>query len=360
MVRESWLRAFYQVHRQQEDSMHAFLNWWYTVSLPHRGPDVTPAQRERTRYARLTTNFTLLLLILTVALTPLSIFNAYNPAAPIIALIGLGLVVAAVLFNKLGLNILAAIMIVSSTTFNVMGTMITNALDPSLVPIFGALVIPVILSGSLMPPVAALIDGMVNVVLILLVDLFQHHTRAYDDMMRLGLYSVSAALPITLQIVVAVVTYVIMRNLILTIRRADRAEEIIELQKTIAEFERTNSQERKQLEEGLTLISQVHTDIARGNFDIRVPFENESVLWPVVVSLNNLLHSIRQWKGDAEQLERLRQVIGLVVQEIQKARVMRRPAFFQRRTGTLIDPLLAEINQISAQAFHSSQSQPPR
>ena len=340
--------------------MHAFFNWWYAVSLPHRGPDVTPAQRERTRYARLTTNFTLLLLILTVALTPLSLFNAFNPAAPVIALVGLGIVVAAVIFNKLGLNILAAVMIVSSTTFNVMGTMITNPLDPSLVPIFGALVIPVILAGSLMPPVAALIDGAVNAVLILLVDLLQHHTRAYEDMMKLGLYSVSVALPLTIQIVVAVVTYVIMRNLILTIRRADRAEEIIELQKTISEFERTNSQERKQLEEGLTLISQVHTDIARGNFEVHVPLGNESIFWPVVVSLNSLLHSIRQWKGDAEQLERIRQVIGLVVQDMQKARVMRRPAFFQRRTGTLVDPLLAEINQISAQAFHSSQSQPPR
>src|SRR5579885_3912727 len=151
--------------------MHAFFNWWYAVSLPHRGPDVTPAQRERTRYARLTTNFTLLLLILTVALTPLSLFNAFNPAAPVIALIGLGIVVSAVIFNKLGLNILAAVMIVSSTTFNVMGTIITNPLDPSLVPIFGALVIPVILAGSLMPPVAALIDGAVDTVLILLVDL---------------------------------------------------------------------------------------------------------------------------------------------------------------------------------------------
>ena len=340
--------------------MHAFFSWWYKVSLPRRDPDVTPAQRERTRYARLTTNFTLLLFILTVALTPLSIVNAFNPAAPAIALITLAVVVAAVIFNKLGLNILAAIMIVSSTTFQVMGTMITNPLDPSLVPIFAALVIPVILAGSLMPPVASLIDGAVNIVLILLVVTLQHHTRAYDDMMKLGLYSVTVLLPIAVQLIVAVVTYVIMRNLILTIRRADRAEEIIELQKTIAEFERTNSQERQRLEEGLALIAQIHAEIARGNFNVHVPLGNDSVLWPVVVSLNNLLHSIQQWKGSADQLQWLQQVIGSAVQEMQRARSSQRPPFFQRRTGTLVDPLLAEINQLSVQSFQSSQARQSR
>lgn len=340
--------------------MNAFFTWWYKVSLPSRDPDVTPAQRERTRYARLTTNFTLLMLILTAALTPLSLFNSHNPAAPIIALIGLGAVVSAVIFNRLGFNILAAVMLLASTTINVMGTMITNPLDPSFVPIFGTLVVAVILAGSLMPPIAALVDGAVNTVLILLVVTFQHHTQAYDNMMKLGLYSITVALPITIQIIVSVVTYVIMRNLILTIRRADRAEEIIELQKTISEFERTNSQDRQQLEEGLALISQVHADIARGNLNARVPLGNESVLWPVVVSLNNLLHSIQQWKGNAEQLERLQQAIAGAVQELQKARALQRPTFFQRRTGTVVDPLLAEINQLSMQIYQSSQPQQPR
>lgn len=340
--------------------MNALFTWWYKISLPVRDADTTPAQRERTRYARLTTNFTLLMLIFTIALTPLSVFYAFNPAAPIIALIGLGEVLAAVIFNKLGLNILAAIMIVASTTGNVMGTMITNPLDPSLLPIFGALVIPIILSGSLMPPVAALVDGVINTAIILLTVILQHHTPAYDDMMRLRLYSVAVALPITVQIIVAVVTYVIMRNLILTIRRADRAEEIIELQKTIAEFEHTNSQDRQQLEEGLALIAQVHADIARGNFNVRMPLGNESVFWPIVVSLNSLLHNIQQWKNNAEQLEQLQQIIGSAAQELQKGRAMQRPALFQRRTGTSLDPLLVEINQLSAQAYQSTQSQPPR
>ena len=62
--------------------MKAFLSWWYRVSLPKKATaDTSPAQREKTRYARLTTAFTLLLFILTALLTPWSVFDSYNPAS---------------------------------------------------------------------------------------------------------------------------------------------------------------------------------------------------------------------------------------------------------------------------------------
>src|SRR6185312_7376745 len=155
------------------------------VSLPaKKTEDTSPAQREKTRYARLTTAFSLLLFLLTLLLTPWSLFDSHNAAAPLIALLGLGAVTTALIFNKMGWNIAAASMIVSSTLINVTGTMITNPLDPSFVPVFSALVIPVILAGALMPPVAALIEGLINCTIILLIALLQKHTPAYDQMVR--------------------------------------------------------------------------------------------------------------------------------------------------------------------------------
>jgi xanthosine utilization system XapX-like protein len=328
--------------------MNSFLSWWYRVSLPRKeSPDTSPAAREKKRYARLTTVFTLLLLILTALLTPWSLIKYSNPAAPVIALLGLAAVVVAVVLNKMGLNIPAATMIVLSTVINVTGTMITNPLDPTFVPVFSALVIPVILAGALMPPVAALIAGIFNSALILAIALLQKHTAAYDQMMRLGMASVAVALPITLQIIVAVVTYVIMTNLISTIHRADRAEEIVALQAEISEFERKQALDQEQLEKGITMIAQVHTEIAAGNFTARVPLSSDHVLWQIAVPLNNLLNRVQQWKTRSDQMERTQAALHYAVQEMQQKRGTGQSVVFRQRTGTAVDPLLSEINALS-------------
>jgi hypothetical protein len=337
--------------------MKAFLSWWYRISLPRKTRmDTSPAEREKTRYARLTTAFTLLLLIITVLLTPWSFVKAYNPAAPIVASLGLAAVVAAVVCNKLGLNIVAASLIVLSTVINVTGTMITNPLDPSLIPVFNALVIPVIIAGALMPPVAALIEGAINSSIVVLVVLLQRHTPAYDQMMRLGLLSVSLALPITLQIVVAIVTYAIMNNLITAIRRADRAEEIVALQAEISEFERKQTSDQEELEKAVTLIAHVHAEIAAGNLTARVPLGSKHVLWQIAVPLNNLLNRVQQWKGQADQMERTEAAITYAVHEMQEKRRFQKIPFFRQRTGTSVDALLAEINYMSEQRSQGLQS----
>ncbi len=337
--------------------MKSLLSWWYRVSLPKKMTvDTSPSEREKTRYARLTTAFTLMIFTITVLLAPTSIFGAYNPAAPTVALLGLGAVVTALVCNKLGWNIVAASLIVSSTVISVTGTMITNPLDPALIPVFSALVIPVIIAGALMPPVAALISGAVNSTLIILVVLLQRHTPAYDQMMRLGLITVSLALPLVLQIVVAIVTYVIMNNLITTIRRADRAEEIVALQSEIGEFERKQANDQEQLEKGIMLIAQVHAEIAGGNLTARVPLGSEHVLWQIAVPLNNLLNRVQQWKGQADQMEHTQAIITYAVHELQEKRRSHQSVFFRQRTGTVVDPLLAEINYVSEQKSQGLQS----
>lgn len=330
--------------------MKTLFAWWYRVSLPRREPDNSPAERERTRYARLTSAFTLLLLVFTVMLAPWSFIDSFNPAAPVITVLGLAPIVLAVVFNKLGLNIVGASLVVLSSVINVAGTMITNPLDPSLIPVFSALVIPVIMAGSLMPPVAALLDGLFNSILIILIVVFQKHTPSYDSMLKLGLLSVSLALPLLLQVVVSIVIYVIMTNLISVIRRADRAEEIIGLQTEIAEFERERNRDQQLLEEGIAVIAQVHAEVARGNLNSRVPLGSENALWKIAVPLNNLLNRVQQWKTAAEQMERMQIVIRGAVNELGEGRRAQRPVFFQKRTGTPVDPLLLEINSLSEQA----------
>ncbi len=332
--------------------MRSLLNWWYAISLPQTGPDRTPAARERTRYRRLTAVFTLLLLIISVCFIPFILLSAYNNTlVPVIAFIGLGCIVAALIFNKLGFNIAAASMLVLGVSVNTMGTLLTRRLDPWMLPVMSILIIPLILSGSLMPPVAALIDAFFNAAFLLLIGAFGPHTSSYSDMMRSGLYFLSILLPVAIQIVVSILLYVIMSNLLATLRRADRAEEIVELQKSIAEFENAQASEREHLEEGIAMIAQVHAEVARGNLNARVPPGAESTLWQIALPLNNLLNRVQQWKASEDQEKYTQAALHYAIQELQNARKLQKAVVFQQRTGTPVDPLLAEINGLASQAF---------
>lgn len=336
--------------------MKQFLSWWYRISMPVRPPDTTPKARERTRYARLTSTFLLVLLVITVPTAPLNFVNAYTVAGPIIAVIALGMIGLAWLFSWLGYNWVAAGWLVVNITTTTAGNMLVNPLDPSLIPLFSTFVISVILAGALMPPVAAIVVALMNSGLILFITLMplQPPTAAYVEMMEKGLYSITVVLPIIMQIIIAFLIYAIMRSLLETIRRADRAEEIIALQQEIAERDRARMQERQQLEEGISVIAKVHSDVANGNFTARVPVGSEHVLWKVAVPLNNLLNRIQPWKSNADQYERMQAATRQVALEMQRARLQQTPVYFQQQSGTVVDTLLPEVNHLSEQAYNAT------
>lgn len=327
--------------------MNEPLRWWYSWTLPKRGPDTNPSERERTRYARLTSLFLLVMLLITVLVTPMAIANAYNPAAPYVAICALLTIVAAWPFSRMGYNILAAMLIVISPTIYVVGTVLTNPLDPSIIPVFGALIVPIILAGSLMPPVSAIFAGILTSIILILVSIWQPHTALYDQMFAKGLYTVFIVLPVLIQIIASIVIFVIMRNYGATIRRADRAEEIILLQKELHVYEQQHIIDQQQLEEGIALVAQVHTAIANGDLEARVSLSTEHPLWPITGPLNNLLNRIQRWKRNSDQFERTQYVTNKIMGDLQRARIQNSIVLYQQPTGTPLDPLLPEINYLS-------------
>jgi hypothetical protein len=339
--------------------MHAILAWWYRISLPKRAPEVTPAERERARYARLTSAFSLVIFPLSLLTTVYGLLTSINPAAPVIETVAFCAVLAALACNKLGLNIAAALLLILNTTINVVGNLLTNPLDPVFTPALCTLVITVVLAGSLMPPVYALLVAALNCLLIIFISIFQKHTPAYDHWLSVGYASLLIALPIALQIIVGVVTFVILSNLITTIRRADRAEEIVALQEEIVDYQHRSQQEREQLESGIKLIAKAYSAVANGNLETRVQVPPESVLWQVVAPLNTLLNRAQYWKTNSDQWEKTLAAIKWVHQELQRARGQRLPAVFPQPTQTPLDLLLPEVHLLSQQAYKATRPRGP-
>lgn len=339
--------------------MKAFLAWWYQFSLPQREPDVTPAERERSRYARLTSAFSLLILCISVPLTINTAINRVTSTGPIFGVIGLACVLAAIACNKMGYNRVAAFLLLLYPTLIAGGALLRDPLDPAFVPVFCALSITVILAGSLMPPVFAIVVALMNCGIIAADAIFQRHTAYYDQMMRTGGGSLVFGVPVIMQILVAIVIYVIMNNLITTIRRADRAEEIVALQKEIVEHQRRRVQEQQQLEEGIAEIAQVYAAVANGDLETRVPLASDSILWQIAVPLNNLLSRAAQWKKNSDQWDRTLLAIRYVRQELLRARGQNSPVTFQQPTETPVDLLIPEVYLLSQQAHRVSQTRYP-
>ena len=114
-----------------------------------------------------------------------------------------------------------------------------------------------------MPPVVALITGALSCLDIILITTLFLTTANYNKgaQLQLGMInvlSIAVVLPLIIQIIIAIVDYVIMRNLLDSIRRADHAEEIIALQTEIAAYEQERLYEKEQLEEGFSRIADTH------------------------------------------------------------------------------------------------------
>ncbi|MBX5451157.1 hypothetical protein [Thermogemmatispora sp.] len=338
--------------------MKSLLAWWFRLTLPRHLPETTPVERERARYARLTSTFGLVIAPLGLLAFIYGALTSLNPIAPWIEGVACFCALASPLLNRWGFTTVAASLLVLNSVINSVGNLVTNPLDPVYVGIFSALVIPVVLAGALLPPVAALVTSFLNSAVIIGLTLFQQHTPEYDRWLRLGYGSIMIALPIALQLIVGIITYVIMRYLIATIRRADRAEEIIALQKEIAEYQRQRAQEQRQLEEGIAQIAQVHAAVANGNLDARVPTGQEGVLWQIAVPLNNLLNHAQQWKRNSDLLEHTYALAHQLVRYLQRCRLQQVPAVFTQPTGTPLDPILPEIQYLSEKATKTNRTSP--
>ena len=335
--------------------MKKILDWWYTLSLPQRPPASSPKQREQLRYARFTAGLLLLIICALLPLLPIMFFlSDPGSSAPFIGIGMLSLLVISWLTGRLGRQKLAAVCIIASFFLVVTASLLTNPLDFSLVPLFSVFIIATILSGALLPPAAALITGLACCVDICAIGLLTLHTRTYNPgaprrFQMVNIFTLVIATPAITNLVVAIIVYIIMRNLLVTIRRADQAEEIIALQTAIAEHERERMHEQRQLEEGLEKIAEAHARIANGDYQARVSLNDGNVLWSIAVPLNNLVNRLQYWKHDSDTLATTRQAAAYIATQLRVGfhSGQRRPLPL---TGTPLDPVIVEVNKILAAA----------
>ena len=343
--------------------MKTLLNWWYAISLPRYVPGSSPREREAERYARLTAVLLLLFISTILPLMPIMLF--FSPTSPSARPDAIGifcLLTLSWISGRLRGQRFSAVCLIACTFLAITGPLLSHPLDAALVPLFSVFTISIVLAGALMPPAAALITGLASCLYIILFALLSLNPITYvqGDQLHyqtINTVAIAVILPIVIQIIISVIVYMIMRNLLIAIRRADRAEEIVVLQTTIVEHERVRLREQKQLEEGLEKIAEVHARIANGDYLARASLNESDVLWSIAIPLNNLLNRIQSWKNDAENLLITQRAARYIAEQIRISFQSE-----QRRdlplTKTPLDPVIVEVNKIIANRPSSRSSRP--
>lgn len=327
--------------------------WLRLVSSGWDKPQITVQEREVARRSRLTAYIILALFITAALVLPAGISVPSTLAA--VAVVILGCMVAAIL-NRSGWVTVAGILLVLLLSAAILGSIVSassvscasGAVCSSLVtsgkngqislvylPAYDLFTISVIVGASILPRGYTFLIAFANVALIVLDFVLQPHAPdvaawvAFEGSLPL------IARPVALQLIVATVAYLWVRGTDQAIQRADRAEELAQMEHAIAE-------QKRQLDIGVQQILQTHIRAANGDFGARAPLGQENVLWQVAASLNNLLSRLQK-SGQAEyQLRRTEDELRRLAAALDDAQAGRHP-LWPAQSGTAVDVVIERL-----------------
>jgi hypothetical protein len=231
-------------------------------------------------------------------------------------LLGLVLCGVAMLFNQIGRVGLVSILLILVVDLGCGLMLLTSpmGLDASDLPVFDVLIVSELIAVSLLPAVSVFPVALSNILFILAVLALMPRTPALNMMLASDMAYNTIIQPVSLQIVVAVVSYIWVRSALRAIARADRAEEIAQLQRREAELLRLEAERTRQLDMGSEHLLQVLVRAANGDRTARANLPPDNLLWRVGNGLNLLLTRLRRAGQTEYEMQQLREANAQLTQ----------------------------------------------
>jgi hypothetical protein len=307
---------------------------WLRLSAPSGDPNdpaLPLAMRERLRRGRLASTIILGLIVVDLILLP----TVLDDLPSTIAVAGvLATCLIAMMLNRAGQVTLAGyvmVLIIAAAIAMVFIGAPHGVAGLDYFPIYDLLVVPLVVGASLLPEGQVFVIAAINCAFIMADGLLQPH--GFNINTSDG-YSLLAK-PTVIQIIIAIVSFLWVRSTNAAIRRADRAEELAQMEHHLAE-------QKLQMELGIREILNTHVRVANGDFGARAPLTQDNVLFQIAASLNNLLNRL----GRAAQAEFLYQrTVGEIKRlrdSLLAARSGRQP-LWPAPSGTPVDALIEVI-----------------
>ena len=345
-------------------SRFRLLERWYQWTAPPIPPATAGLeQRESARRGRLTSTILLLIIGIVFGLAlPVAIAQQLLILLLILSVIMIVLITALFL-NRTGRSSIAAWLLVAIIDLGLCLSILTTpgpaGLNANSVPLYDIMVQSELIAVSLLPARSVFIIAFFNSGFIALSLTYAKHAPSLQALLASAGPEVYAR-PIALHIIVAVVTYLWVRSATNAIARADRAEVIAALEHELAQQEHAIALQKRQLDYSINQIIDTLMRISNGDFNARVPLTQDNVLWQVAGSLNNLLSRLQRLRHIESEMQkmqkRVQQTIHLeheilrirnearrLAEALGNAKTSKR-AIHSTSTGTLLDPVLAELN----------------
>ncbi len=327
-------------------SRTGLLGWWLNLTAPHWPTHTIPiAERERLRKAELTSLSILAIFTCLLALVSNSLADATTAEA--VGAIAISLLIAGGL-NRTGRTRAAAYLVPSVMLLIIMANILQGAMELINLPIYDLLAIPIFLVSLIGDRRAPWTFAALSIAFVvgsymlqerLLVSLpngLSFDGIAYEESI-FGTWGMINR-HVTLLFFAAFFGWLGARSVDHAIARADRAEEIAQLEHAYAE-------QSRQLEEGIRKIQETHVEVANGNYAARAPLAQDHILWQIAYALNNLIQRLQRNAEAAHLLARTEAEVKRLLEEINRAEHGLTP-IWPSPSGTPLDPLLIKMRAL--------------
>ncbi|MGH2507322.1 MAG: hypothetical protein ACRDHZ_07940, partial [Ktedonobacteraceae bacterium] len=259
------------MHEYQNTRRQKRRGWWLRLTAPPGADEYSQvldqAEREHLRHAQLTSYIAPFVFIVPL----LFIQQAFDAGTAVGITVVMSMSVLAILCNRAGQQVIAALLLVLSMDVVLEGTLITapGGLGSGWLLTFDLFVIPLIIVGVLLNRRFLWIFMLLHITCIL--GDFYLLPHAPDLIALIALWhgpTVVFVRPIILQIGGYLLGWLAVRSTDEAIVRADRAEVVADLQKSIV-------QEKKQLEDAIQELLVVLTHAANGFLDTRASLSQD-------------------------------------------------------------------------------------
>lgn len=329
--------------------------WWRLTAPVEPAASASFDERERFRRGHLVSVLLLATLVILVgAFWQYVIVDNDHPAMVLALVVALALAIASGFLNRFGWVSLAGMLLVIVADLPAVGIPATASdarLDVLHLGTFYLLAGSELVAASVLPPWSVFPVAVVNSLIVAGMLSFLPHTPALTTILTSNNAQQAYAGPIVLQLIVALVSYLWAQSMLSALKRADRAEEIAELERR--EVERT-----RELEEGVHQLLAVHVQMANGDFSVRVPPVHNMLLWQVGSSLNNLIGRFARLAQIEYLLRRTQGEGHRVAEAVLLARSGRQP-IWPAPSGTPMDEVITALTSTSMsvpQSPHPSQT----
>lgn len=324
---------------QEAPKSNGLIERWYALTaIPEAPATASFSAREASRKSRLTSSVLFFFTVMVISLLPacylaISLYPSYFWLTLGLA----GACIVALMLNRGGHTLTAGIL-VNIAAFSALTAALFSTIpfDETTLQGYDMYVVVELLAVSLLPARSVILVYLASVASILgtlFGGVVQHSAVLESDLNNR--WFIIIARPIGTLLLVGGVAFILATTLSAAIRRANQAEMVAKLEHELAD-------QRKELEEGIQQLQDVHVQVANGNLGVRAALPQNNVLWQIARALNTLLVRFQRASLAERELERTEAAVKYQVQSIQQAKAYRQLPILPL-TKTLLDPLIAEL-----------------